>query len=64
MARQETQYKEINTKNGSDFKTGDAVVYEGHNCIVKNKNGQKCLGIPMPLGWSYFIPNWPEVKKV
>ena len=47
----------------ADFKIGDAVLYDGYTCMVKKKQGQKCLAIPMPMGWSYFIPHWPDVKR-
>ena len=47
----------------ADFKTGETVIYDGYTCVVKNKDGYKCLGILMPMGWSYFIPNWADVKR-
>jgi hypothetical protein len=49
--------------SSADFKIGDTVLYEGYTCMVKNKNRQKCLAIPMPMRWSYFIPNWDDVKR-
>jgi hypothetical protein len=48
---------------GADFNIGDTVIYDGYTCMVKKKNRQKCLAIPMPMGWSYFIPNWADVKR-
>lgn len=47
-----------------DFNIGDIVEYDGYTCIVKEKNRQKCLAIPMPMGLSYFIPNWADVKRM
>lgn len=49
--------------SSADFKIGDTVLYEGYTCMVKKKEGQKCLAIPMPMGWSYFIPHWADVKS-
>jgi len=49
--------------SSADFKVGDTVLYDGYTCIVKKKQGQKCLAIPMPMGWSYFIPHWLDVKR-
>lgn len=49
--------------SSADFKIGDTVLYEGYTCMVKKKEGQKCLAIPMLMGWSYFIPNWADVKR-
>jgi len=49
--------------SSADFKIGDTVLYDGYTCMVKKKQGQKCLAIPMPMGWSYFIPNWADVKR-
>lgn len=48
----------------SIFEIGQSVIYDGHVCIVKKKEGHKCLGLPMPVGWSYFIPHWPAVKSL
>ncbi len=45
-----------------DFKVGDTVLYDGCTCMVRKKQGKKCLAIPMPMGWSYFIPRWSDVK--
>lgn len=49
--------------SSADFKIGDTVLYEGYTCVVKKKEGKKCLAIPMPMGWSYFIPHWADVKR-
>jgi hypothetical protein len=49
--------------SSADFKVGDTVLYDGYTCMVKRKQGHKCLAIPMPMGWSYFIPNWADVKR-
>jgi hypothetical protein len=49
--------------SSADFKIGDTVLYDGYTCMVKKKQGQKCLAIPMPMGWSYFIPHWADVKR-
>jgi hypothetical protein len=49
--------------SSADFKVGDTVLYDGYTCMVKKKQGQKCLAIPMPMGWSYFIPHWADVKR-
>jgi len=49
-------------KDGSNFKLGDTVLYDGYTCKIKKKEGRKCLAILMPMGWSYFIPHWPDVK--
>lgn len=46
------------------FKVGDTVIYDGYTCMVKKRQGKKCLGVPMPMGWNYFIPNWENVKLV
>jgi hypothetical protein len=62
-----TTEKQHDTKlpliSSADFKIGDTVLYEGYACMVKRKDGQKCLGIPMPMGWGYFIPHWAYVKR-
>jgi hypothetical protein len=50
--------------SSADFKVGDTVLYDGYTCMVKKKQGQKCLAIPMPMGWSYFIPHWADVKRL
>ncbi len=47
----------------ADFNIGETVIYDGYTCMVKKKQRQKCLAIPMPMGWSYFIPNWVDVKR-
>jgi hypothetical protein len=49
--------------SSADFNIGDTVLYDGYTCVVKKKQGQKCLAIPMPMGWSYFIPHWADVKR-
>jgi co-chaperonin GroES (HSP10) len=49
--------------SSADFKIGDTVLYEGYTCMVKKKQGKKCLAIPMPMGWTYFIPVWADVKR-
>jgi hypothetical protein len=49
--------------SSADFKIGDTVLYDGYTCMVKKKQGHKCLAIPMPMGWSYFIPHWADVKR-
>ena len=55
--------KQPDVISSADFKIGDTVLYEGYTCMVKKKEGKKCLATPMPMGWSYFIPHWPDVKR-
>jgi hypothetical protein len=53
------------TQDSKNFNVGDVVLYEGYSCIVKNIEGQKCLGIAMPMGWYHFIPeDWSNAEKV
>jgi len=48
-----------------DFKTGEAVIFDNHACVVRNLNGKKCLAIAMPGGWYYFEPvDWNDVQKI
>lgn len=57
----------MNTKvvsESSQFKIGSSVLYDGKLCFVRKKHGIKCLAIAMPMGWSYFIPHWPDVKQI
>lgn len=45
------------TQGAQQFNIGDTVLYDGYTCLVSKIQGQKCLGVPMPMGWSYFIPD-------
>lgn len=60
----ELKQKSKGVTTSDAFKVGDTVIYEGYTCMVKKKQGKKCLGVPMPMGWNYFIPNWENVKPV
>lgn len=62
-SKTELASKTCNVVSCADFNIGDIVIYDGYTCMVKKKNKQKCLAIPMPMGWSYFIPNWEDVKR-
>ena len=60
-----TKLKSKATMTAKDFKTGEAVIFDNRTCVVRNRNGKKCLGIPMPGGWYYFEPvDWNDVKKI
>lgn len=53
------------SKPADQFKVGDWVAFDGHQCLVKIRKGKKCLGIAMPFGWYHFEPeNWNDVKPI